>query len=146
MFISLHVLWLGLGVCQDSPPRYLLIYRQVTFLPLSLSQSITSLNPPLNFDSNPGLEIAETPLRDWVRWDSNCSVSSYASRMSHGGWGGGIEMAACSRMNKVNVHVYEADRRGGGYKRISCFDYPHARETIHVLYRGACHYDALVPY
>jgi hypothetical protein len=82
-------------------------------------------------------------------------------------------MAACSRMNKVlylheyilffetlaafnpvfivvlflqvNIHVYEADRRSGGYRRISCFDHPQAHHTIHVLYRGACHYDALVP-
>jgi hypothetical protein len=95
--------------------------------------------------SNPNLEIAETPLKDWVKWDSNCSVDSYASRMSVSGWGGGIEMAACSRMNKVNVHVYEADRRRGGYKRISCFDYRGARTTVHVLYRGGVHYDALVP-
>jgi len=101
-----------------------------------------------------------------VKWDSNCSgtchiltssplfyllfyvyvlVGAYASRMSVSGWGGGIEMAACSRMNKVNVHVYEADRRSGGYKRISCFDYRGAHTTVHVLYRGGVHYDALVP-
>lgn len=33
------------------------------------------------------------------------------SRMAVSGWGGGIEMAAFSRMKKVNVHVYE--RCGG---------------------------------
>eukprot|EP00616_Rhizochromulina_sp_CCMP1243_P018655 CAMPEP_0118995548 /NCGR_PEP_ID=MMETSP1173-20130426/58647_1 /TAXON_ID=1034831 /ORGANISM="Rhizochromulina marina cf, Strain CCMP1243" /LENGTH=340 /DNA_ID=CAMNT_0006946889 /DNA_START=130 /DNA_END=1152 /DNA_ORIENTATION=- len=95
--------------------------------------------------SNPQLEIAETPLRDWVKWDSGTSVSTYASRISRSGWGGGIEMAACSRMHKVNVHVYERGRTGGGFKRISCFDAPGARKTIHVLYRGGVHYDALVP-
>lgn len=98
--------------------------------------------------SNPSLEIAETPLRDWVKWDSRSSVSTYASRISRSGWGGGIEMAACSRMQKVNVHVYETERRllsGGGFRRISCFDCPGARKTIHVLYRGGVHYDALVP-
>jgi len=44
----------------------------------------------------------------------------------------------------VNVHVYEASRRTSGYKRISCFDSPGAKRTIHVLYRGGVHYDALV--
>eukprot|EP00658_Telonema_sp_P-2_P031487 TRINITY_DN2354_c0_g1_i1.p1 TRINITY_DN2354_c0_g1~~TRINITY_DN2354_c0_g1_i1.p1 ORF type:complete len:198 (+),score=9.96 TRINITY_DN2354_c0_g1_i1:157-750(+) len=39
---------------------------------------------------NPNLLIAETPLKDWVRWDSGSSVNSYASRMRHSGgldWG-----------------------------------------------------------
>jgi hypothetical protein len=31
---------------------------------------------------NPDLEIAETPMRDWIKWDSGCSVSQYASRMA----------------------------------------------------------------
>jgi len=56
-------------------------------------------------------------------------------------------MAACSRMKKVNIHVYEASGQGGGgFKRISCFDAPGASKTVHVLYRGGVHYDALVPY
>ena len=50
---------------------------------------------------NPDLEICETPMKDWVKWDSNASVSVYARRISRAGWGGGIEMAACSRMKKV---------------------------------------------
>jgi len=93
---------------------------------------------------NPDLEIADTPLRDWVKWDSGCSVAQYASRMAVTGWGGGIEMAACSYLKKVNVHVYEKGMLGS-YKRISCFDVPSARQTIHVLYRGGVHYDTLIP-
>ena len=54
-------------------------------------------------------------------------------------------MAACSRLKRVNIHVYESNRRTGGYKRISCFDSPGAGRTVHVLYRGGVHYDALVP-
>ena len=46
-------------------------------------------------------------------------------------------------MKRVNIHVYE--RGSGGYKRISCFDSPGAGRTVHVLYRGGVHYDALVP-
>lgn len=57
--------------------------------------------------SNPEFKISETPLRDWIKWDSGTSCSSYASRMSGGAWGGGIEMAVASNIYRVNVHVYE---------------------------------------
>uniref|UniRef100_A0A7S0QWX0 Ubiquitin thioesterase OTU n=1 Tax=Cryptomonas curvata TaxID=233186 RepID=A0A7S0QWX0_9CRYP len=92
---------------------------------------------------HPDLEIAETPMRDWVKWDSGSSVAAYAARMAVSGWGGGIEMAACSHLKKVNVHVYEKERFG--YKRISCFDVDSARATVHVLYCGGVHFDALEP-
>jgi len=104
---------------------------------------------------NPKLEIAETPLKDWVKWDSGRSVSEYAQRMAMGGWGGGIECAACSRLMGVNVHIYERTRRsrfsrGGAncaYKRISCFDLPgpdgRKAKTVSVLYCGGVHYNAL---
>ena len=94
-------------------------------------------------------------MKDWVKWDSGKSVAQYARSMAAGGWGGGIEMAAFSRLKRVNVHVYE--RSAGGFKRISCFDYSGAPSrrgagassgavpTVHVLYCGGIHYDALVP-
>lgn len=58
-------------------------------------------------EANPHLEVAGDTLEEWVRWDSNSSVPSYTRRMACGGWGGGIEMAACALLKKVNVHVYE---------------------------------------
>ncbi|CAE8650463.1 unnamed protein product, partial [Polarella glacialis] len=92
---------------------------------------------------NPEQEIAGDTLEEWVRWDANSSVTSYASRMSVSGWGGGIEMAACSLLKGVNIHVYEK-RWLGGFKRISCFDCPEQTDrSIHVLYRGGVHYDAI---
>eukprot|EP00658_Telonema_sp_P-2_P052279 TRINITY_DN40491_c0_g1_i1.p1 TRINITY_DN40491_c0_g1~~TRINITY_DN40491_c0_g1_i1.p1 ORF type:complete len:151 (+),score=11.50 TRINITY_DN40491_c0_g1_i1:147-599(+) len=63
--------------------------------------------------------------------------------MSRSGWGGGIELLACSRCFGVNVHVYE--RRAAGYKRISAFDHTDAKGTVPVLYCGGVHYDALKP-
>ena len=99
-------------------------------------------------ERNPETSIADTPVRDWVRWDSNRTVSQYARSIGVSGWGGGMEMAACARLKNVNVHVYESRSmlKGGGYKRISCFDAPRGgRKTIHVLYQGGVHYDALVP-
>ena len=68
-------------------------------------------------ESNP-VEISDSPLKDWVLWDSGNSVATYCRRMAQGGvWGGGIEMAAVSHMKRVNVFVYQAS--AGGYKRIS---------------------------
>lgn len=93
-------------------------------------------------ERNPELKIADDPLKDWVYWDQNCSVSQYCRRMSISGWGGGIEMAACSHLKGVNIHVYE--RSSVGFQRISCFDYPGASKTIHVLYCGGVHYNSLV--
>merc|ERR1712110_415545 len=83
-------------------------------------------------EQNPHLEISGDTLEEWVRWDVNCAVSTYARRMAVGGWGGGIEMAACSLLKRVNVHVYES-RWLGGYRRISCFECPErTSRNIHV--------------
>ncbi len=91
--------------------------------------------------ANPTLRISDTPLQDWVRWDSGNSVGEYARNMSRGSWGGGIEMACLSQLRGCNVHVYEQQR--GGFKRISAFDHPVSPESkpvIKVLYRGGVHY------
>mgnify|MGYP006101602791 CR=1 FL=1 len=89
---------------------------------------------------NPRLKIADSPLSDWIKWESNSSVKTYASRMSRGGWGGGIEMAAFSHLYKVNVHVYEKKggmfSRSSGFRRISCFNVNKNGETVHILYGG----------
>jgi len=95
---------------------------------------------------SPKMEIAGDTIEEWIRWDSSSTVADYARRMAMSGWGGGIEMAACSLLKNVNVHVYENARGAGNeFKRISCFDCPNASKTIHVIYQGGVHYDALVP-
>jgi len=93
---------------------------------------------------HPKLEIAGDTIEEWVRWDANTTCGKYANRMASGGWGGGIEMAACSLLKRINVHVYER-QRSGQFKRISCFNHPSAPKasTVHVLYQGRMHYDAL---
>eukprot|EP01065_Artemidia_motanka_P046153 TRINITY_DN6929_c0_g1_i1.p1 TRINITY_DN6929_c0_g1~~TRINITY_DN6929_c0_g1_i1.p1 ORF type:complete len:282 (+),score=58.83 TRINITY_DN6929_c0_g1_i1:64-909(+) len=96
--------------------------------------------------SHPDDEIAETPIRSWLWWDQRQSPTAYASRMRVSGvtWGGGIELAACSRARHVNVHVWERNRLGPGYRRISCFDCPSGSgRTLNVIYQGGVHYDAL---
>lgn len=92
-------------------------------------------------ENNPDTIIADTLLKDWIRYDSGGTVSSYASKMSGGTWGGGIEMAALTKMKTVNVHVYE--KCDEGFKRISSFENPNASKTISVLYQGRMHYDAI---
>lgn len=90
---------------------------------------------------NPSLKISDTPLSDWVKWDSKLSCADYARRMASGTWGGGIEMACTSLMYRCNVHVYE--RSVEGFKRISAFDYPENPElypVVRVLYCGGIHY------
>jgi hypothetical protein len=68
--------------------------------------------------ANPSLMISDSPLKDWVLWDSGSTVAAYSRKMSMGGvWGGGIEMAAVSHLKHVNVYVYQSS--AGGYKRIS---------------------------
>eukprot|EP00928_Gymnodinium_smaydae_P074228 TRINITY_DN57297_c0_g1_i1.p1 TRINITY_DN57297_c0_g1~~TRINITY_DN57297_c0_g1_i1.p1 ORF type:complete len:440 (-),score=59.17 TRINITY_DN57297_c0_g1_i1:57-1376(-) len=94
---------------------------------------------------NPGLTISGDTVEEWVRWDSGLTCQQYAKRQALSGWGGGIEIAACSILKRVNVHVYECRTPGNTaeYKRISCFDFPQATKTIHILYMGGMHFDAL---
>ena len=35
-------------------------------------------------ESHPGMEISDSPLRDWVMWDSGASVGAYSRRMMSG--------------------------------------------------------------
>jgi len=110
--------------------------------------------------ANPNLPIADAVadpdlLKEWVLWDSGKSVKEYADGMAIGGWGGGVEIAACSHLFDVNVHVYEVQPGNkGNYLRIACFNAPakHGKSssggssssTLNVLYQGRKHYDALI--
>ena len=48
--------------------------------------------------------LSDIVLRLYGVWRQ---VQQYAARMSRGmAWGGGIEMAVCSKLRSVNVHVY----------------------------------------
>jgi OTU-like cysteine protease len=94
---------------------------------------------------HPQTTICETPLSEWVKWDSGVTCTEYARKMKNGAWGGGIEMAIMSALKLCNVHVYEM--KMGSYKRISAFDHPvtpELKKIVRVLYRGGVHYDALV--
>jgi len=116
----------------------------------SLAYGLGSKATPLRRDivrflaMNPTLEIAESPLEDWVQWDSNSSLKAYVRRMALSStWGGAIECFACSRLKNVNVRIFEK-LRNGSYKQIACFDVAKNFPTIDVLYCGRCHYNALV--
>ncbi len=100
---------------------------------------------------HPDEDLNGTPIKDWVLWDSQMSVASYAAKMRDSNdWGGAIEIAVCARLRGVQVDVFEQSS-GGGYTRISSFKNSDAAagkkkpsKTVSVLYGGRCHYDALV--
>jgi hypothetical protein len=97
--------------------------------------------------ANPNESLNGTPIRDWVLWDTGLDVKQYAAKMgSSSCWGGGIEMAVCVLIKRVNLHVYEA-RRGNSHERISAFEAPDpaGAPTVSVVYSGSVHYDALIP-
>ncbi|KAL1496293.1 hypothetical protein AB1Y20_016255 [Prymnesium parvum] len=133
----------GDGSCLFHSMRYGLVQQRGSGVPSAQALRVMLARW---VESNGETKLAHTPLSLWVKWDSGLSLRQYSSRMSHSGWGGGIEMAACARVMRVNVWVYE--RRPHGFERISAFDAAGgagAEQTVHVLYQGGCHYDALVP-
>lgn len=86
--------------------------------------------------------VAGTTLAKWVQLDSGDEVSTYATKMAGGEWGGGIEMEVAAHLKSVNVHVFE--KCSGGYQRIAAFNIGDCRaHTVNVLYTGRNHYDAL---
>jgi hypothetical protein len=96
--------------------------------------------------AHPMETIGDTPIADWVLWDTQSTVATYAARMRAGNdWGGAIEIAVFARIKRCEVHVYE--RTGGGFGRISRF-LPQSQaagdSAVSILYGGRCHYDLLV--
>ena len=68
---------------------------------------------------NANTEIMETPLGEWIKYDSHCGVQEYVSSMRRGAWGGGLEMAVVALKKGVLIDVYES--RQGGFARIARF-------------------------
>jgi hypothetical protein len=93
--------------------------------------------------SNSNYSIAGTPLKQWVYWESGKSIIKYSQDIAISGWGGALEMLACSRLLNINIFVYE-------YKRdklinISCFFTNKKNKPIFILYSNRVHYDVLIP-
>ena len=155
------------GTVRPQPPDGSCLFHSLRF---GLSRIAAARNVPTSthglrshlarwVGAHASLRLADTPLSSWVQWDSGLSTQAYANRMERSGWGGGIEIAACSHSFAVNVWVYEKRRGNGGFERISTFDAPKTapgssaagavslglERTVHVLYKGGCHYDALLP-
>jgi len=87
-------------------------------------------------EMNPDLEIADSPLKDWIKWDSGMSVADYCAKISQGSqWGGGIEMAAVAELKKVHVLVYEqVGNNSSSFKRIGAFGSPKWK-AVRILYQ-----------
>ena len=108
-------------------------------------------------ESSPDTKIVGTPIRDWVRWESGLNPAAYARRMqTPGQWGGAIEIALTSHLERVRIYVYEP-ACDGGFLRVAAFEpdengagvncdssLPGSTRTVRALYGGKVHYDALV--
>jgi len=95
-------------------------------------------------EAHPSEIVAGQALQDWILWESNKSPDVYAASMRKTGeWGGAVEMAVCSHIKAVDIHVYE--RVAGGFHRICAFDVKRGRRqgVVSILFRPG-HYDAFV--
>ena len=110
---------------------------------------------------HPDETIGGTTISDWVLWDSQVNVATYAARMRYGnGWGGAVEIAVCARLMGVVIQVFE--RKNSHFVRISRFEPTEISDDdeedvngtnsstthlglgiVNILYGGRCHYDAL---
>jgi hypothetical protein len=93
----------------------------------------------------PNYAIENSPLEDWVRWDSNRTPGAYANAMrSASKSGGDFELAINSIKKKCNEFVYEKKPdEPGAYRCISRFEFPGALKTKCLLYCGRNHYSVL---
>jgi len=92
---------------------------------------------------NPDATMSGNTVRNWVLWESGQLPEHYAAAMrTSDKWGGPIEMAVCSLIKKVHVHVYlEVD--DAGFQRICAFDESgnSATKVVSVAFTPG-HYDA----
>ena len=94
---------------------------------------------------NPGYMISGAKLSDWIFWDAETDVRTYARKMyKEHAWGGGIENAALAQIYGcfVDVYICENDE----YRRIARFRPNNTQAPLPVLslvYQGSCHYDSM---
>jgi hypothetical protein len=103
---------------------------------------------------NPNKELNDYTIADWVQfaapnydkddssYDNAETVKEYVERMKTSGHGGGLEIAVCSLLYNVNVHVFNRVR--GGHERITCYDVEDGKRTLNLLYVSKIHFDVLV--
>mmetsp|Transcript_29975 Transcript_29975/g.75554 ORF Transcript_29975/g.75554 Transcript_29975/m.75554 type:complete len:477 (+) Transcript_29975:60-1490(+) len=73
-------------------------------------------------ERRPDAVMAGKPLSEWVLWESGQSHSDYVDMMrSSGEWGGPLEIAVCTHLMNVDVHVYQ-EVPGGGFQRLVTFE------------------------
>lgn len=91
--------------------------------------------------SHPSMKINGVALSDWIRWDSDMSLSQYLAALRKGLWGGATEMAIFSSITGSAVSVWEVTSRNK-LKRITHIDgdeVPHC----HLVYLNRNHYGVL---
>jgi len=95
-------------------------------------------------EQNPTTIVAGKPLQDWVLWDSGLNHTKYAADMrAPDKWGGPIEMAVCSFMKHMHVHVYQVIS-GDEFQRLCAFEEggDDAQGVMNIVYWPG-HFDVL---
>ena len=96
-------------------------------------------------EHNPGIKIANSSMKEWVRLESGMEVKVYSKRIAVGGWAGEIELVAAAHSCAAEIWVWDA--RNGGFERTSRFESPTStgQHIVHLLYTNGNHYDAFEP-
>ena len=82
-------------------------------------------------------------IKDWIQWQTNSTPAQYIRHMrSSSTWGGAMEIAMCTRIYNVDIHVYEAYNQK---KRLAEFVWDETRTAcvqLHISWTGN-HYEPL---
>jgi hypothetical protein len=95
-------------------------------------------------ESNPGLMIEDKPLRDWIEWETEMTVSDYCKHMlKPASWGGAIEEAVIARLYGVCIIVGSVHSDGLFHLlyRFNASSSP-ARKDVYITYNRTNHYNA----
>ena len=97
---------------------------------------------------NPDKPLHGQTIRQWIEWDSECTIDEYLTKMKRG-WGGALDMTVISTLLKTPIFVY-SPVSGGLCKRIAEVrpdlthsNFESALSSICVLYVGRSHYMSL---
>jgi len=117
---------------------FISIGRLVNESPNNVRQSVCNY-----MDENLDTLYQGMQIKDWIQWQTNSTPTQYISRMRNSStWGGAMEIAMCTRIYKVDIHVYAAYNQK---KRLAEFVWDETRTAciqLHISWTGA-HYEPL---
>jgi hypothetical protein len=137
------------GLVHQMPPDGSCLFHSLAHGLKSLTTGVCSARALRHevcefLERRPNSKIAGQLLQDWILWESGKPHDQYAAEMrSERAWGGPIEIAVCSVIKGVQIHVYQ-EVGNGSFQRICNFDDAgrFSKGIVSVALRPG-HYDAL---